>query len=418
VLRAVERRVEAVHQRFRRFAGVVGDRDADAHRQRDVSARRADDHLADRPAQPLGDVQRAVDAGARHEHPELLAAGAGDVVDAAPDLPQHAADLAQHRVAGRVAEAVVDVLEVVDVDRQHSVALPITAQTLGLVVQPLLDRAPVQETGEAVVLAAVAQHHDEPDQHEREQRAVHEQAADHQREDRRGIGRVVGVHRSADRLRQEGGDRRAQPEDAADQCERQRATGCGAGAEFGRQVPPDGPRGTQHHVAQPDRNDADLGPRDAVQQHQRQHAHRDDPRRELLRVGRRLPGEALDAAAQPHEPGEQQRVREPEAGPHRHAVALGDERERAGDRRRRDGPLQRRAARQAQSGHQPPEAGDEALLEQDDREDDESRLQLRFGRSAPCRRGRRRASMIAFSAMPACRSSTSASAAPPSRAQA
>ena len=58
-------------------------------------------------------------AGVRHDHHELLAAVAARQVDGAHIGGQPHGELAQHLVADVVAEAVVDLLEVVDVDHQR-----------------------------------------------------------------------------------------------------------------------------------------------------------------------------------------------------------------------------------------------------------------------------------------------------------
>jgi hypothetical protein len=54
----------------------------------------------------------------RQEHDELVAAVAGDLVVGAELRLEQRGDLAQDRVAGGVAPAVVDLLEVVEVDDQ------------------------------------------------------------------------------------------------------------------------------------------------------------------------------------------------------------------------------------------------------------------------------------------------------------
>ena len=51
---------------------------------------------------------------------ELVAAEAGDRIGRADRDPQPACDLLQHLVSGRVAEAVVDGLEVVQIDEDDS----------------------------------------------------------------------------------------------------------------------------------------------------------------------------------------------------------------------------------------------------------------------------------------------------------
>ena len=101
-----------------RLGGV--DREADAGRDEELGALDVD-RLADRRAQPLGHspgIERVVGLGLQHDD-ELVAAEAGEqraVADGAADpLRQHR----QQPVADAVAEAVVDRLEVVEVDEQQ-----------------------------------------------------------------------------------------------------------------------------------------------------------------------------------------------------------------------------------------------------------------------------------------------------------
>jgi len=73
-----------------------------------------DDHGVDGAADALGDLERVVLAALVQHDGELLAAVARDQVRLAQAQgAQDVADVAQDRVAGRVAVAVVDVLEVV-----------------------------------------------------------------------------------------------------------------------------------------------------------------------------------------------------------------------------------------------------------------------------------------------------------------
>ena len=73
------------------------------------------DRRVDRLAQPLGDVDRL----ALHHDDELVAAEAGEHVVVAQRRAQATGDRLQQLVADLVAEAVVDRLEVVEVDEQH-----------------------------------------------------------------------------------------------------------------------------------------------------------------------------------------------------------------------------------------------------------------------------------------------------------
>ena len=78
-------------------------------------------------------------------------------------------------VAGRVAVAVVDLLEVVDVDHQRRERLAAAAGAGELVARALLERAPVEQAGERIGGGGVAQLGDQavdplaqqPDHHRR-----------------------------------------------------------------------------------------------------------------------------------------------------------------------------------------------------------------------------------------------------------
>ena len=134
------------------------ERDADAGV--DVDADAADrEGVLERRAQPQpGGARRRLVAGLEDDR-ELVAAEPCERVVVAQQLLQARADLAQHLVAGVVAERVVELLEAVEVDQQQ--------RQLGVVlgprdrgVQRVDEVAAVPEAGEAVgarLRAAVAQ---------------------------------------------------------------------------------------------------------------------------------------------------------------------------------------------------------------------------------------------------------------------
>jgi hypothetical protein len=74
--------------------------------------------VLDRRAHPLGDEEGVPLLGLRQDHRELLAARPGDQVDPAAAGPHELAGTHQRRVACRLAEAVVDPVEVVEVAQQ------------------------------------------------------------------------------------------------------------------------------------------------------------------------------------------------------------------------------------------------------------------------------------------------------------
>ena len=99
--------------------------DAAADADADVAALAGDvERRAERGAHAPGGHRRlrlVLDAAAQHG--ELVAAEAGDHVAVADGAAQPLRDLDQQAVAGLVAEAVVDDLEVVEVEEQHGDAL-------------------------------------------------------------------------------------------------------------------------------------------------------------------------------------------------------------------------------------------------------------------------------------------------------
>ena len=93
--------------------------------------------------------------GVRHQQHELLAAGAHDDVLAAHLAEQQRGDAHQHAVAGLVAEAVVDDLEVVEVE--HGEAERAGARGGGVAVDLAREVAPVVQAGEPVAVGLLAQ---------------------------------------------------------------------------------------------------------------------------------------------------------------------------------------------------------------------------------------------------------------------
>ena len=96
-----------------------GDRDADARAHEDVLAGDRDRRLeaADQPLHRIDGRDGIADA--LDQDRELVAAEARGRVGRARDLQQAGGDRLQHLVAHRVAEAVVDRLEVVEVEEDH-----------------------------------------------------------------------------------------------------------------------------------------------------------------------------------------------------------------------------------------------------------------------------------------------------------
>ena len=125
-----------------------------AHAGRELVAqpgRRERDAL-DGGADALGDAGGAAGIGIRQEDAELLAAHAPDQVDVAHGLAQGARDEHQRLVAAVVAEAVVDVLEMVDVDdEQRPLGRRLALlHALEIALHHGVEGAPVEQRGERI----------------------------------------------------------------------------------------------------------------------------------------------------------------------------------------------------------------------------------------------------------------------------
>ena len=98
-----------------------------------------------------------VGVGLRHQHRELVAGEAGDDVGGPHPLAQDRGDAADQVVAGLVPEAVVDLLEAVDVDDHHRALAAVAGGEGDVAVELGAEAAAVEEPGERVVVGQVAQ---------------------------------------------------------------------------------------------------------------------------------------------------------------------------------------------------------------------------------------------------------------------
>ena len=134
--------------------------------------------LADREPQALGDVDGVRLRGAGQDDEDLLAADPVDRVAGTQVGAHRLGDLLQDRVAGGMAEPVVDALEVVEVAEQQGVGDARLAAGVAVEFgQALLQRVAVEEAGEridgrAVPMGAVGL----------DQRAGEDHRADHERQ--------------------------------------------------------------------------------------------------------------------------------------------------------------------------------------------------------------------------------------------
>ena len=114
----------------------------------------------------------------QQDHAELLPAVAADHVDPAQAGGQRVGQRAQDVVADQMPEAVVDVLEVVEVDHGQADLAACAPAALDLVGEAVLEAAVIVEAGEAVAL------------HHRAQRAAALGLEPHQRGEPQGLDRL------------------------------------------------------------------------------------------------------------------------------------------------------------------------------------------------------------------------------------
>ncbi len=154
--RFVHRQVGAAHQRLDGLRAVAEHRDADARRAHValVADRIGLAHLR---AQRLGEVFRRGRGGDLvrrqlfdQDH-ELVATEAGDGVRFAHRGAQPRRRQGQQLVAGLVAEQVVDVLEVVEVDEDQRAVPAVAVGMRERLVQAIGQQAPVGERGQVIV---------------------------------------------------------------------------------------------------------------------------------------------------------------------------------------------------------------------------------------------------------------------------
>ncbi len=156
-LRVVQRDVRIAQQLPTRRA--IADRDADAgvdhQRHRDALELEGLTHHIE---QSLGDeLRRDVELGVLDQDDELVATHPPDRVG----IPQRARQPGGHgdeqSVAGLVAERVVDVLEVVEVDEQRRTRRPVALAAGEELLDAVHDQRPVRQVGQRVVQRLMAQ---------------------------------------------------------------------------------------------------------------------------------------------------------------------------------------------------------------------------------------------------------------------
>ncbi len=104
----------------------------------------------DRPPDALGQLVRARPVGVREDQAELLAPDAAGVVVPAQLVDEQAAEAPQRLVALEVAVAVVDALEVVEVEQDDGHGVPVAVPAVELGPQLLVEEAVVGQAGDRV----------------------------------------------------------------------------------------------------------------------------------------------------------------------------------------------------------------------------------------------------------------------------
>ena len=157
VLGAIERHVGMAHDVGRAADLLVDHGDADAGADHDGLV--ADGvGRADRRDQAVGDrQQRRVVAAGRGDDGELVAADAGDQIVAAHGVGQPLRHRADQFVADRMAERVVDVLEVVEVDVEHGRRRAALAHVGDHRFEPLAEEDAVGQAAQRIVQGEMAQ---------------------------------------------------------------------------------------------------------------------------------------------------------------------------------------------------------------------------------------------------------------------
>ena len=157
VLGAIERHVGVAHDVGGAADMLVDDRDADRGADHDGlvadgvgRAERGDDAVGDR-------LQGGVVGAGRGDDGELVAADAGDQVVAAQGAGEALGHVADELVADRVAERVVDVLEMIEIDVEDGRRRAALAHLLDRRFEPLAEIDAVGQAAERIVHGEVAQ---------------------------------------------------------------------------------------------------------------------------------------------------------------------------------------------------------------------------------------------------------------------
>jgi hypothetical protein len=157
VLGAIERHIGVAQN----IAGVLDAAvdDGNADRSADIDAVPADDEWrADRRENAFGYcLQRIIVRGAGHDDGEFVTAEAGNEIVVAHGLTQAPRDVENELVADMVAERIVDVLEMIEIDIEHGGSRSAIAHFGNGAFQPLRKVNPVRQSADGIVQRKVAQ---------------------------------------------------------------------------------------------------------------------------------------------------------------------------------------------------------------------------------------------------------------------
>ena len=156
-LGVVQRDVRIPQQLSARRAIADGDADAGVHHQRHRDALELE-RLAHHIEQSLGDeLWRRIELGIVDQDDELVTTHPADRVGIAQRARQPRGNGDEQPVAGLVAEGVVDVLEVVEVDEQRRPCRPVALAAGEELLDAVHDQRPVRQVGQRVVQRLMAQ---------------------------------------------------------------------------------------------------------------------------------------------------------------------------------------------------------------------------------------------------------------------
>ena len=120
-----------------------------------VLASQANRGTAEGATQSLTDPDRLVDAGALEQDGEFVTAQTTHPVVAAHVHQEHAGNLAQQLVTGDMSTGIVDQLELVKIEKQECVVFAEGTRRLDCALQPDLDFATIDETGQRIVAGLI-----------------------------------------------------------------------------------------------------------------------------------------------------------------------------------------------------------------------------------------------------------------------